>query len=179
MNKKNKKSILKNYIYIILSLAIIVLIVWYIFSWYQVKEKEKYLESYLITSNTINYETSDFSELNQVLKEAPSKYFVYISYTEDEKVYKLEKKLKDIIDEYNLKDAFYYVNILNIKENENLIESLNDMLFTKNIQNVPCIIYYEDGKVKDIVQDNNIFSHNDLTSLLRKYNFEKISDLND
>ena len=32
---------------------------------------------------------------------------------------KFEKKLKKLIDNYNLKDEFYFVNVTNIKDDEN------------------------------------------------------------
>ena len=56
VKKKNndlKKVPLKNYFIALLVLIGGILLIVYIFEWYQVKETEKYMESYLLKSNTI------------------------------------------------------------------------------------------------------------------------------
>lgn len=111
--KKSKKNNInfKKLFYFIIGFLLIIFLIWYIISWKNVKKEEKLMNSYLITSNTLSVEIKDLSETIQVLKESPSEYFVYISYTNDEKVYSFEKKLKKLIDNYNLKDEFYFVNV--------------------------------------------------------------------
>ena len=107
--KKSKKNNInfKKLFYFIIGFLLIIFLIWYIISWKNVKKEEKLMNSYLITSNTLSVEIKDLSETIQVLKESPSEYFVYISYTNDEKVYSFEKKLKKLIDNYNLKEPSF------------------------------------------------------------------------
>ena len=97
--KKSKKNNInfKKIFYFILGFLLIIFLIWYIISWKNVKQEEKLMNSYLITSNTLSVEIKDLSETIQVLKESPSEYFVYISYTNDEKIFNFEKKLKKVI----------------------------------------------------------------------------------
>ena len=77
----------------------------------------------MISSKTIESSIKDIDSLVQILEEAPSSYFIYFSYTEDENIYKYEKELKRVIDKYKLNDSFYYVDVTSMKkENENYIE---------------------------------------------------------
>ena len=94
---KNKSLSMKNYLVACLLILGIVLVVLYFYKWHQVKEEEKYLNSYLVNTGTVNLEMSDIKEINTVLSETPSYYFVYISYTKEEDVYNLEKELKPLI----------------------------------------------------------------------------------
>ena len=83
---KNKPISLKK---ITISLGVVlgvILIILYAYKWHQVKEDEKYLQSYLISSNTINLEMNSINNINSVLSETPNNYFIYISYTGDKDI---------------------------------------------------------------------------------------------
>ena len=173
-NKNSKYIPTKNYIYGALILLAVVFLAWYAISWYEVKEEEKLMTSYLITTNTLSYEIKNLNEVTQVLKESPNNYFIYISYTNDENVYRLEKKIKKVIDNYELQDEFYYINITDIKDDDKLLRNLNDTFNTTKINNVPCILYYQNGDLKQIItEDKKVFSIDKLTDLLTKYEYEK------
>lgn len=179
MKKKNKHSnyfTTKNYIYAALSILAILFLIWYILSWYVVKQKEKLMSSYLITSNTITYEIQNINEMVQILSESPNQYFIYISHNNNEDIYRLEKKLKKVIDSYSLQDEFYYINITDILENKDLYNNLNDTFNTTKITNVPCILFFQNGEIKEIIMDQeSVFNVNDLKDLLNKYEYEQIS----
>lgn len=179
MQKKTKSSKYipaKNYIYGLLIFVAIILLVWYFISWYQVKQTEKLMTSYLVTSNTVNYEIKDITEIVQVLRESPSEYFVYISYTNNEDIYKLEKKLKKVIDNYGLKDEFYYINITDYMQNDSVYTDLNNTFNTTRIKNAPCILYFKNNELEDVIIDkNSVFDINEFTELLNEYEYEKIS----
>ena len=146
----SKKIPSKNYLYALLILLGGILIIWYIFEWINVKNEEKLMTSYLISSNTINSSLEDFDALTQTLTETSSSYFIYLGYTYDENVYKFEKELKRIIDNYSLRDDFYYVNLTKIKENnKNYIEEINNKLNINSLERVPAIIYVHNGKIED------------------------------
>ena len=174
--KKNKKVIItkRNLLYILGTLIIIILLIWYFISWKNVKKEEKLMNSYLISSNTLSVEIKDLSETVQVLKESPSEYFVYISYTGDEKVYNFEKKFKNLIDNYNLKDEIYYLNFNNIKNNDEFYNELNETFNTKLINKVPCILYFKNNELKEIIASDNYNTlYNKLETTLKSNGYDK------
>ena len=77
----NKKSLpIKGIGLTLLFILGIVLLGLYFYKWHQVREDEKYLQSYLISTNTINLETNDIKEIKTVLSESPTNYYIYIGY---------------------------------------------------------------------------------------------------
>ena len=132
------------------------------------------MNSYLITSNTLSVEIKDLSETIQVLKESPSEYFVYISYTNDEKVYSFEKKLKKLIDNYNLKDEFYFVNVTNIKDDENFYKEINNTFNTKLINNIPCILHFKNNELKKVIYNKDLNkTYTNFENLLKENELDK------
>ena len=174
--KKSKKNNIdfKKIFYFIIGFLLIIFLVWYIISWKNVKQEEKLMNSYLITSNTLSVEIKDLSETVQVLKESPSEYFVYISYTNDEKVFNFEKKLKKLIDNYNLKDEFYFVNVTNIKDDENFYSEINDTFNTKLINNIPCILHFKNNELKKVIYNKDLNkTYTNFENLLKENEFDK------
>jgi len=176
---KSKKVPTKNYLYAFFILVGGILLVWYIFEWINVKNEEKLMTSYLISSNTINSSIQDFDSLNQILKETSTSYFIYLGYTGDEDVYNFEKELKRIIDSYDLNDNFYYMDITEIKkDNENYLEEIKSKLNLKELDRVPAIIYVNDGKVENAnILDginNTMIKIADVETLLDVYEYELV-----
>lgn len=158
-------------VYIILIIGII-FIALYANGWHQVKKDEKYQESFLINSNTINLEMTSLSDITSVLSETPNNYFIYISYTGSEDIYNFEKKLKPLIDEHNLQNRFYYLNITDIKQNKNykkdIARELN--IDSKNLNNIPVILYFKD----EVLQNDGLTSIKDFENLLNEINIKNI-----
>ena len=145
----------------------------------QVFNTEKITKSYLISSNVIANEINSLDELSDVLSEAPLDYFLYISYPNDKKIYNMEIDLKKVICKYELQDKFYYLNIEDIKENEDYIEELNSILNLneEKITNVPTILYFKEhtlAKNGIIHKDNNtLMQASDFNQLLENLKIEK------
>lgn len=177
-NKNDKYISPKNYIYAFLILVGGIVLTLYIFEWYQVKQEEKLMTSYLISSNTIESNITDIESLEQITQEAPSSYFIYIGYTGDEDVYNLEKELKRVIDKYKLNDEFYYLDITDLKnKNQDYLKEINSKLDV-NLENIPAIIYVKEGKILDSnvldgVNDTKL-KVSDFEQLLDIYEFEII-----
>lgn len=174
--KKSKKNIysLKRIIYLVLIIIIIILLIWYAYSWYQVKNTEKYYNSYLLNTNTISLEIKDLDEVVQVLKESPSEYFVLISYTGNEETYNLEKKLKGLIDNYNLKDELYYINITSIKNDDDLYVKVNNTFNTKLINNVPAILYFKNNELVNVINyENTLKVYNEFKNTLIENGYDE------
>lgn len=162
----------KNYVIVLCIILAVVLITLYIFQWYKVSKEGKMASSYLIHSKTIAYEMKDLNEISSVFLEAPEEYFVYISYVNSEEVYHLEKDLKSIIDEYHLKDNFYYLNVTSYMKEENYLDKINDAFGfqEQKIQKLPTILYFKNGSLaKDGIvkrEDNHIIEAQDFRQLL-------------
>lgn len=176
--KKNESRFipLKNYYIASFVFLAIIFITLYIFKWYEVKQSEKYRESYLVSTETITLEINEENELKQVFLEAPEEYFVYIGYRNDKDIYNLEKELKPIIDDYNLKDIFYYVDATELRKSDNYLEMLNETLKLNNekIDKIPTIIYFSKDNYEIVNRDDeNIIKAADFSKLLDIKEFEK------
>ena len=153
----------------------IVLFGFYLYRVYDVKKEEKLMNSYLLSSGTISLNIQSLDEVNQVLfsNETPDKFFVLISYTDDEDAYELEESLKSIIDNYKLNDCFYYLNVKDIMKEDNYLDKINQTFNTKNITKLPTILYYESGQLQEVVKrvDNHVINAGDFQKLLDIYEF--------
>lgn len=169
--KKNERYIpIKNYVIAFFIVCAIVLLTLYIFAWYNVIKENRVSASYLVKEKIISNEIKSLDEVADIFSEVPESYYIYISYTGSEEVYNMERDLKDIIKEYNLSDSIYYLNVTDIKDNENYIDDINESLNLeeKKITQVPTIIYYRNGEAVDIIErkDNNIMNVGDFQKLL-------------
>lgn len=175
---KSKYVPFRNYAIALIIASLAVLFSLYSFSWYKIYQEEQTRESYLVTSNTISMQIEDIKNLKTVLSEAPSNYFIYISYLHDTDILNLEKKLKKVIDEYGINDIVYYVNATKIKRDNDYLSKLNQNLNLKEntIKSIPCIIYVNNGEIKEenIIQNPKILINaTDLENLIKKNNIDK------
>ena len=179
MNDKEIKnatlSISPRTIYIIIAVVLIAILVGvYIYRVSKVRNEEKILNSYLLTTDTVSLEIKNLDEINQILSEAPAQYFVLITYTGDEGTYELEKSIKDIIDEYKLSDSFYYLNVKDIMNQDNYITRINSAFNTNEITKVPTILYFQDNELEYVVEriDDNMINAGDFQKVLDIYGYE-------
>ena len=169
MKRFKRRIPVKNYIYSILILVGVILLILYLFSWYNVKKEEKLMKSYLISSKTIESKIDNLNDLEQTLSEAPLSYFVVFSYTGNEEGYNMERNLKRVIDKYRLNDSIYYVDASKNLNNQEYIDNLNKLFKTKNVKNIPVIIYVEEGKTKEVL---NSITSDSFKELLERNNFK-------
>lgn len=169
MNIKNGSS--KNIFIIIGIILLLALVIAYVYKVDKNKKLETYSTSYLVSTGTVSLEIKNIEEVNQVLAESPTEYFVLITYTDNEDTYKLETGLKTIIDKYKLSDSFYYFNAKDMLNEDNYITRLNNAFNTDKIEKIPVILYYKDGKIIDTVKrhDNNIINASDFQHILDMY----------
>lgn len=109
---------------------------------------------------------NDIKEISSVLSETPSYYFLYISYTSSEDVYNLETELKPLIDEYQLQNNFYFLNVTDFKDNNSdykkdiaLALGIDQNIISK----VPIILYFKDG---ELATTHGIFTASEFQDLL-------------
>lgn len=174
MKDEKTKITPKNIAIIIGVIVVIAVVILYIYVCGQNKNEAKYSKSYLLDSQTISLEIKDLEEVSQILTESPTEYFILITYTGEEATYNLESGLKSIIDNYKLNDSFYYLNVTNIKDEDNYLARINNAFNTDKIKKVPSILYYKDGKIVDIVSrvDDNCINAGDFQKLLDQHDFE-------
>ncbi len=177
--KESKPKIgFKNYLYALLILVGGILVIFYSFKWYQLKSEEKLMKSYLITSSTIVTTVTTLDEFDHISQELPSSYFIYLGYTGDKDVYNFEKDLKVLIDTYNINDIFYYIDVTDLMDDENYLSKIKEVLKIDSLENVPAIIYVNDGEIKDSnILDGvkgTILKAEDLERLLNIYEFEMV-----
>ena len=164
----------KNILIIVCIVLALILVIFYGYRVNKLKETDTLSKSYLLDSGTVSLEIKNLDEVNQILAESPTEYFVLISYTGNKDTYKLENGLKRILDKYKLNDSFYYLNVKNIMDEDNYLNRLNNAFNTDKIKKVPTILYYRNGKIVDVVtiNDNNIINAGDFQMLLDIYGYE-------
>lgn len=178
--KKNEKYIpTKNYITAIVLILAIVLLSLYFFEWYKVYQEDQVKESYLVKNGTIT-NVVNIEEIETVFVDTPPEdYFVYISYTGDKDIYEMEKELVDVINEYDLNDKFYFINVTDSMEKKNYIDELNAslQLEEQKITKVPTILYVKNGELaKDGIltrEDDHIINAGDFAQFLETKEYQK------
>ena len=179
--KKNERFVpIKNYVLAGVIVVVVILLAWYAFAWYKVVNENRLATSYLVDNKVISKELK-LEEVSSVFSEPLSDYFIYVSYTGSESVYNMEKDIEDLIRDYGINDKLYYLNVTDIKDNDNYVEEINKTLDEvldangKEVTSVPTIIYCSDGKIVDIINrlDNNTMNVGDFQKLLDRNNIEK------
>jgi hypothetical protein len=175
--KKNERFIpTKNYIIAFVLIIGVIAASWYAFAWYKTIQENKLSKSYLVSKKVITNEIESLDKISDILSEAPSQYYLYISYTGTKEIYSLEKGVAKVIKEYNLKDSFYYLNISDIKDDKNYIQKINKALGLEEntITSIPNIVYYEDGQLVDIInKSSNMMTVGDFQKTLDIHKIEK------
>lgn len=126
-----------------------------------------------ISSGFINRYVSQISydEIDNYLIEPASNVFIYITYTGDESVYKLEKEMRRLINNNELVNNFVYIDVTEQMIEKDFLNELNKKFNIKEKVNMlPVILYYKDGILTDKVEgENNIFNVADFQKLLDNY----------
>lgn len=135
--EKSREVPLKNYIYLAIILLVSILILFYIYRWY-----ETYQESKINTSIMNNYLTViNYNELDDYITENKDA-IIYVSILGNEEIHKFEVSFKNTILDNDLKSSMLYLDITN--EDRSSAES------KLNIDtNLPYIIVYTNGEITD------------------------------
>ena len=180
-NTLNRDLVMRSILLVSYTLIIVFLVIGFVDSLTNIKEvrvEKKDPVSYIETkgafdkSNIIDYKDASFK-----LSALNGNYFIYITYN-DKEINLFEKELVSLLEEKNIKDKFYYVNIDDIKNEENLIEKVNRIFGFSDalVVKVPTIVYVNS---ENIVRNENIITRiddklidiNDVKSLLDRNGF--------
>lgn len=160
--KKNERVVpVKNYVYLLIMIIVVVALTFLIFNInknYQTKKLEtSYLANYLTVVKT--------EELSNILSEPSSELFIFVTKTNDENVFNLEKDLKKIIKKHDLRDNFILLDYTD----ESNVEELNKIL-KSDIETIPAIIYIKNGEfIKSIDSKESLLKSSDFEKMLDEY----------
>lgn len=144
-----KKEIpLKNYILLSIVLIFTIIIVIYLFMWYNAYEnnnlKNKILDKYLMVIN--------YNELEDYIVENKNA-IIYTSVSNNAETKTFEKKFKNIIKKNSLNNSILY---LDLAKDENIIKKIKEK-YNKDLSEEPSILIFKDGKLEEIynIKENN------------------------
>lgn len=161
MSNKNKELLRevpkKNYLYLIIVLLGTFFFLTYLYKWY-----ETYNETKLNTSIMNNYLTViNYNELDNYIIENKDA-IIYVSILGNEDINKFEKKFKNIIAEYNLRNDILYLDI----SNENIQTATKKLQITDEF---PYLIVYTNGIITDTYSINeNGYSNSKVEKYLNR-----------
>ena len=161
MNKTKKDKLrevpLKNYIYLFLILLGSILLLIYIYTWYDTYNQNKLNTSIMNEHLTV----INYNELDDYIVENKDA-IIYVSILGNEDINNFERKFKSVIIENNLKNNILYLDITN----EN-IESATKKL--KIEQEFPYLVVYTNGNITDTynIKENKYSSKKTLKYLNR------------
>lgn len=145
-NKKNevlREVPRKNYIYLFLILLGSLLLLLYIYIWY-----DAYNENRLNTSIMDKYLTViNYNELDNYIIENKNAV-IYVSILGNEDISKFEKKFKNLVSEHNLKNDILYLDI----SNENINIATNKLNIDEEF---PYLVVYTNGVITDTYSIND------------------------
>lgn len=128
---------LKNYVYLFLILLGSILLLIYIYTWYETYNKNK-----LNTSIMNDYLTViNYNELDNYIIENKDA-IIYVSILGNEEINRFERKFKNDIIENDLKNSILYLDLTN----ENQSSILNKLQINENF---PHLVVYTNGKITD------------------------------
>ena len=153
---KIEKSI-KNYIILALIVFLSIVVVIYFYLWHRAYEKERLNVSPVSEClNVIHYNELD----NYLIENKDS--IIYVSVSNDEKIYDFEKKFRRLINKYSLNNNILYLNITNELDNSSTFREIKN----KYGVDIPYIIIIENGEIESRF---NINDNNYDISLLKNY----------
>ena len=146
VKKENLREVpIKNYIYLFVILLGSILVLIYMYTWY-----ETYNQNKLNTSIMNQYLTViNYNELDNYISENQNAV-IYVSVLGNEDINRFEKKFKNTIVDNNLKNNILYLDL----SNENRSIATNKLNIDNNF---PYLVVYTNGKITDtysIVENN-------------------------
>ncbi len=167
-----KKIEFKNYILVLLIIIGTISATLGGFKLYNIYQEKKLETSYLLKKKIITQKLNNIEEIKNIM--GNEKTFILISKVNDENIYNFEKDLKNIINKYNLKNNFYYLDGTNFTNDD--LTKLNEILNLENkeIKKIPTIIYIDKELIDAIIrEDENIINIGDFEQLLDIYEIRR------
>lgn len=178
--KDKTEFLLRSVLIVAYALIVVILLIGFLEPYINnMKVESSYKPAYLVQQEILDEE--HVLKLDQAwskLSKLEGDYFVYVGYT---KMYNSEVQVLDIgianlIDKYDLKGKFYYLNIDSILSKKNRVDLVNYYLAYKDVlvTKIPTIIYVNS---ENIVRPENIITRDD-DKLMTVGDFQKLLDIN-
>lgn len=155
----------KNYLILIGTIILIISACFAIFNIYNIYQETK-IKSSVLDKKSIKYE-----DISETTNDMSANTFLLISYSQNSKVYQNEKDIKQLLKKNNLLDNLLYLDVTDKREDENLINDLNEKLKlddNNKITAIPAVIYYNENKVT-YVKSGNV-TKDDFAQIIDMYN---------
>ena len=168
--KKDREIPVKNYIILGIITLITIILTIYINAWFKTYKENKVSISPF--SGVI--EEVNIDEINLILSEMNERV-LYVSYTNDKKIYDMEKRLVKYIKNHNLVDKFIYVNVTDNIKDEEYIEILKNTFVEKKdeIVKAPLLLYVKNGKVDKVINsESGVINTYDIANLNETYKLD-------
>ena len=163
MKKQERVVPKKNYLYLLIMLFAVVFVTFFIFEMNKDYQSRKLEVSYL--NGFIN--EVNINDINNILIEPSSDLFIFVTKVNDENVYELERDIKKVIKEKDLRDNFFYINY-----SDKDINSLNKILGS-DIKTIPALVYFKNGEyIKSVDSSKDMLNVGDLSQILDQYEVE-------
>ncbi len=166
MTKRNIPR--KNYIILIGLIILIICACFASYNLYQYYKDSKVNVSPLAT-NVVLYD-----DLKSTTVEINADTFLVISYLQDKTVHENENDIKRVLKKKNLIDNVMYLDITELKDDDNFMEDLNNTLKLEDnlrISAFPAVVFYKEGKPSYTADsDNHILNADDFEQLIDMYN---------
>lgn len=140
----------KNYVFLVIIFLTTFLLAYYLYKWYDAYST--YQNSIPVIRDTLPEVTEE--EMEHYIQETPTTT-IYVCTASDITCRNFEKKFKKLVEQSSLKEYITYVNL----EEENKEEFLNRFNINHpyrkiGLKKYPALIYFEDGKVVDMLQSS-------------------------
>lgn len=168
MAKRNIPT--KNYVIL---LGIIILIICACFASYNLYEyyKDSKVKTSPLAQNVVLYD-----DLKNTTVEINADTFLVISYLQDEKVHENENEIKKLLKKKNLIDNVMYLDITELKNEENFIDDINETLkLEKNLKitSFPAVVFYKEGlPAYTASSDAHLLNSGDFEHIIDMYELE-------
>lgn len=150
-NEEEEKNLLKNYIILVVILLLVVGLTIYLCECFKVYNEEQ--KTIPVIRGTLISEITEV-DLEPFLIENPST-IIYACTSSSDKCRSFEKDFKKVINKYGLQDTIVYLNLSNVVDQKAFVDEFNSKHEYKKgklTTNYPVVIYFEEGKVKNILQ---------------------------
>lgn len=145
----------KNYIILVGTIIVTILLCLYITQWYKKAEESSIKEGVLAQE----LPQVTIEEFQNYVTENPNT-ILYVSISTDEKIKRFEKKIYEFIIDENIRNHFIYIDASKLDINtfaETLKEKSNIKKATYT--NIPNIYIFKDGKIEDMLYTNTVTLH--------------------
>lgn len=132
---------LKNYIILAVILIISIVLVTYFYMWYNEFELSKNHSPIMNKYFTV----INYNELEEYLIENEN-VILYVSVLDDKTTRIFENNLNNVLDDYFFNNDVLYMDLTNLKDNNNLYQSI---ISRYDLVNLPCLVIFNNGNIID------------------------------